>query len=63
MVVGPASSGKTSTVKALTNMALGTGMGWTPVVVGLDPASVCPSFQQLPSTPGSFLEADHRLLL
>ena len=42
MVVGPASSGKTSTVKALTNMALGTGMGWTPVAVGLDPASVRP---------------------
>lgn len=42
MVVGPASSGKTSTVKALINMALGTGMGWTPGVIGLDPASVSP---------------------
>lgn len=44
MVVGPASSGKTSVVKALTNLALGTGMGWTPGVIGLDPASVsfCP---------------------
>lgn len=40
MVVGPASSGKTSVVKALTNMALGTGMGWTPSVIGLDPSSV-----------------------
>jgi len=41
MVVGPPSSGKSSVVKALTNMALGTGMGWTPIVVGLDPSSVC----------------------
>jgi polyribonucleotide 5'-hydroxyl-kinase len=40
MVVGPPCSGKTSVVKALTNMALGTGMGWTPTVVGLDPSSV-----------------------
>ena len=40
MVVGPPSSGKSSVVKALTNMALGTGMGWTPTIVGLDPSSV-----------------------
>lgn len=40
MVVGPASSGKTSVVKGLVNMAMGTGMGWTPGVIGLDPASV-----------------------
>ncbi|WVR07435.1 hypothetical protein IAU60_004476 [Kwoniella sp. DSM 27419] len=39
MIVGPPSSGKTTVVKNLVNMALGTGMGWTPTVVGLDPAS------------------------
>lgn len=51
MVVGPASSGKTSVVKALTNMALGTGMGWTPGVIGLDPASVSvyPLYQAISS--------------
>ena len=40
MVLGPPSSGKTSVVKNLVNMALGSGIGWTPAIVGLDPASV-----------------------
>ncbi|WVF72692.1 mRNA cleavage and polyadenylation factor Clp1 [Kwoniella sp. CBS 6097] len=39
MIVGPPSSGKTTVVKNLVNLALGTGMGWTPGVVGLDPSS------------------------
>lgn len=40
MVLGPPSSGKTSIVKGLVNLATGSGMGWTPAVVGLDPSSV-----------------------
>ena len=40
MVLGPPSSGKTSVVKSLANMALGSGLGWTPGIIGLDPASV-----------------------
>jgi len=40
MVVGPPSSGKTTVVKNLVNMALGSGMGWSVGVVGLDPSSV-----------------------
>jgi polyribonucleotide 5'-hydroxyl-kinase len=40
MVLGPACSGKSTVVKSLVNMALGTGMGWSPGVVGLDPANV-----------------------
>ncbi|CAD6578790.1 MAG: Cleavage polyadenylation factor subunit clp1 [Tremellales sp. Tagirdzhanova-0007] len=39
MVIGPPSSGKTTVVKNLVNMALGSGMGWSVGVVGLDPAS------------------------
>ncbi|OCF37831.1 mRNA cleavage and polyadenylation factor Clp1 [Kwoniella heveanensis BCC8398] len=39
MIVGPPSSGKTTVVKNLVNLALSTGMGWTPGVVGLDPSS------------------------
>ncbi|WVN90221.1 mRNA cleavage and polyadenylation factor Clp1 [Cryptococcus depauperatus CBS 7841] len=39
MVMGPLSSGKSTVVKNLVNMALGTGLGWTPGVVGLDPSS------------------------
>lgn len=40
MVLGPPSSGKTSVVKNLVNMAVGSGMGWNVGVAGLDPASV-----------------------
>jgi polyribonucleotide 5'-hydroxyl-kinase len=40
MILGPASSGKTTIVKNLVNMALGTGMGWNVGVAGLDPSSV-----------------------
>lgn len=40
MVVGPPSSGKTTVAKNLVNMALGSGMGWTVSVGGLDPSSV-----------------------
>jgi polyribonucleotide 5'-hydroxyl-kinase len=40
MVVGPPCSGKTTVVKGLVNLALSSGMGWSPHVVGLDPASV-----------------------
>lgn len=40
MVVGPPSSGKTTVVKNLVNMALSSGMGWTVCVAGLDPSSV-----------------------
>ena len=40
MVMGPACSGKSTVVKSLVNMALGSGMGWSPGVVGLDPANV-----------------------
>ncbi|KAK8854866.1 hypothetical protein IAR55_003605 [Kwoniella newhampshirensis] len=39
MILGPPSSGKSTVVKNLVNLALGTGMGWTPGVVGLDPSS------------------------
>ena len=35
MVLGPPSSGKTTVVKNLVNMALGTGMGWSVGVAGL----------------------------
>lgn len=40
MVLGPPASGKTTVVKNLVNMALGTGMGWNVGVAGLDPSSV-----------------------
>lgn len=40
MVLGPPSSGKTTVVKNLVNMALSSGMGWSVGVAGLDPASV-----------------------
>ncbi len=40
MVLGPPSSGKSTVVKNLVNMALGSGVGWYVGVVGLDPASV-----------------------
>ncbi|WWC63199.1 uncharacterized protein I303_105799 [Kwoniella dejecticola CBS 10117] len=39
MVVGPPSSGKTTVVKNLVNLALSSGMGWTVGVGGLDPSS------------------------
>lgn len=40
MVLGPPSSGKTTVVKNLVNMALGSGVGWNVGVAGLDPSSV-----------------------
>ena len=40
MILGPSSSGKTTVVKNLVNMALSSGMGWTPGVISLDPSSV-----------------------
>jgi polyribonucleotide 5'-hydroxyl-kinase len=40
MVLGPPSSGKTTVVKNLVNMALSSGMEWSVGVAGLDPASV-----------------------
>ncbi|WWD18985.1 hypothetical protein CI109_103442 [Kwoniella shandongensis] len=39
MILGPPSSGKSTVVKNLVNLALGSGMGWTPGVIGLDPSS------------------------
>ncbi|WWC71655.1 uncharacterized protein I206_105613 [Kwoniella pini CBS 10737] len=39
MVMGPPSSGKTTIVKNLVNLALSSGMGWTVGVGGLDPSS------------------------
>lgn len=47
MVVGPPSSGKTTVVKNLVNMALGSGMGWTVGVAGIDPSSVSRHVVQL----------------
>lgn len=40
MVVGPPCSGKTTVIKNLVNLALGSGLGWTPGMIGLDPSSV-----------------------
>ncbi|TXT15651.1 hypothetical protein VHUM_00154 [Vanrija humicola] len=39
LVLGPPSSGKTTVVKNLVNLALGSGLGWNVGVAGLDPAS------------------------
>lgn len=41
MVLGPANAGKSTMIKNLVNLALGSGMGWAPAVVGLDPSNVC----------------------
>jgi hypothetical protein len=40
MVLGPANAGKSTMIKNLVNLALGSGMGWAPVVVSLDPSNV-----------------------
>ena len=40
MVIGPANSGKSTMVKGLLNLAIGSGMGWSPGVVGLDSGTV-----------------------
>lgn len=40
LVLGSPSSGKSTTVKTLLNLALGGGMGWGLGVVGLDPGEV-----------------------
>jgi hypothetical protein len=40
MVLGQPSSGKTTVVKNLVNMALSSGMGWNVGVASLDPSSV-----------------------
>lgn len=42
MVLGPANAGKSTMIKNLVNLALGSGMGWAPVVVSLDPSNVSP---------------------
>jgi ATPase subunit of ABC transporter with duplicated ATPase domains len=43
MVIGPANSGKSTMVKGLLNLAVGSGMGWSPGVVGLDSGTVSAS--------------------
>lgn len=48
MVLGPPSSGKSTLVKSLVNMASGSGMGWSVGVAGLDPSSVRYIFSSLP---------------
>ncbi|ODN92739.1 protein Clp1 [Cryptococcus wingfieldii CBS 7118] len=61
MVIGQANAGKTTVVKNLVNMALGSGLGWTPGVVGLDPASppnLIPGSISL-STPSHTLPTHH----
>lgn len=40
MVVGPANSGKSTLMKNLVNLTLGSGLNWTPGVVSLDPGDV-----------------------
>jgi polyribonucleotide 5'-hydroxyl-kinase len=40
MVLGPANSGKSTMIKGLLNLAVGSGMGWSPGVIGLDPGTV-----------------------
>lgn len=40
MVLGPPSSGKSTVVKSLVNMASSSGLGWSVGVASLDPASV-----------------------
>lgn len=42
MVLGPGNAGKSTMVKNLVNLALGSGMGWAPAVVSLDPSNVSP---------------------
>ncbi|KAJ9103683.1 hypothetical protein QFC20_004686 [Naganishia adeliensis] len=39
MVLGPGNAGKSTMVKNLVNLALGSGMGWAPAVVSLDPSN------------------------
>lgn len=46
LVLGPPSSGKTTVVKNLVNLALGSGLGWNVGVAGLDPASVSGGWSQ-----------------
>ncbi|WVQ81929.1 hypothetical protein IAT38_004056 [Cryptococcus sp. DSM 104549] len=61
MVVGQPSSGKSTVVKNLANLALGSGMGWTPGIAGLDPASppnLIPGSLSL-STPSHPLPTHH----
>ncbi|ORY35433.1 hypothetical protein BCR39DRAFT_509714 [Naematelia encephala] len=61
MVLGPPSSGKTTVVKNLINMALSSGMGWSVGVAGLDPASpanLIPGSLSL-STPSDPLPTHH----
>lgn len=41
LVLGPENSGKTTVCKILTNYAVRSGQGWTPVLVNLDPSEVC----------------------
>ncbi|KAJ9093607.1 hypothetical protein QFC19_008274 [Naganishia cerealis] len=45
MVLGPANAGKSTMIKNLVNLALGSGMGWAPAVVSLDPSNIVASMQ------------------
>jgi len=58
LVIGPPSSGKTTVVKNLVNMALSSGMGWQVGVVGLDPGCVSIGFY----SPDEFTGAESPIL-
>lgn len=44
LILGPENSGKTSISKILSNYALRVAQNWSPLLVNLDPAQVCPLF-------------------
>ncbi|KAG8217621.1 hypothetical protein J3R82DRAFT_5774 [Butyriboletus roseoflavus] len=44
LILGPESSGKTSISKILTNYTVRVAQNWSPLLVNLDPAQVCPPF-------------------
>ncbi|KAJ9109036.1 hypothetical protein QFC21_000362 [Naganishia friedmannii] len=61
MVLGPANAGKSTMLKNLVNLALGSGMGWAPAVVSLDPSNsphLLPGSISL-STPTQTLPSHH----
>ncbi|KAJ9125374.1 hypothetical protein QFC22_000334 [Naganishia vaughanmartiniae] len=61
MVLGPANAGKSTVLKNLVNLALGSGMGWAPAVVSLDPSNsphLLPGSVSL-STPTQTLPSHH----
>lgn len=41
MFLGPENSGKTSAVKILANYAVRSSMGWSPMIVNINPSEVC----------------------